>query len=464
MPDNLAHPSDQGVRAEAGRLLALAWPIILSGLNWTLMQIIDVAVVGHYGTDDLAALGASRTLTFIAIVLGISALTGVLVFTAQADGGGRLKETGDDFRSGLMLGTALGAVVMIVLGGWAEELLALIDVEPAMRAPAARVVEAMAIAFPAQLAFYAASYFLEGISRPRSVMTVNLLMLPLNAVLAWAWVGGRLGFPEMGAVGAGLATAAASWAGAGAMILFAWFVPDAGARGVRDFSAAALRRAARGVPRLAWFGTIPATAASLELAGFAWLMVLSTQLGNAVAAGFQAMLAVHNLFFAIGYGFASAAGVRVGNAVGAGEPEQAWRRALIAAGLSGLIVGFFSLLLVLFPAFAVQSFSNDPAVLAPAASMLVIMAAFLVFDGWQYLFAASLRSMNEQVWAGVNGIIGFFLVTGGSGWLLVRAGWGADGLAWAAAFGMLATAALQFGRFAWVARLRPFRSAARSSG
>jgi multidrug resistance protein, MATE family len=192
MPDNQASIRTDGVRAEARRLLALAWPIILSGLNWTLMQIIDVAVVGHYGTDDLAALGASRTLTFIAIVLGISALTGVLVFTAQADGGGRLKETGDDFRSGLMLGTALGAVVMIVLGGWAEELLALIDVEPALRAPAARVVEAMAIAFPAQLAFYAASYFLEGISRPRSVMTVNLLMLPLNAVLAWAWVGGRL--------------------------------------------------------------------------------------------------------------------------------------------------------------------------------------------------------------------------------------------------------------------------------
>ena len=44
---------------EARRILRLAWPIMLTSLNWTLMHIIDVAVVGHYGTEELAALAAS---------------------------------------------------------------------------------------------------------------------------------------------------------------------------------------------------------------------------------------------------------------------------------------------------------------------------------------------------------------------------------------------------------------------
>jgi MATE family multidrug resistance protein len=70
-----------------------------------------------------------------------------------------------------------------------------------------------------------------------------------------------------------------------------------------------------------------------------------------------------------------------------------------------------------------------------------------------------LRSLGEQVWAGLNGIIGFFVVTGGLGWLLVRQGWGADGLAYAAGIGMLACAVLQFARLAWVLR----RSARSSS-
>ena len=104
---------------EGRRILRLAWPIMLTSLNWTLMHIIDVAVVGHYGTGELAALAASRTLTFIAIVMGFSGLSGVLVFASRADGGGRLAETGDIFRSGLALGLAIGLVtggILTLLG------------------------------------------------------------------------------------------------------------------------------------------------------------------------------------------------------------------------------------------------------------------------------------------------------------------------------------------------------------
>jgi len=439
---------------EARRILRLAWPIMLTSLNWTLMHIIDVAVVGHYGTDELAALAASRTLTFIAIVMGFSGLSGVLVFASRADGGGRLAETGEIFRSGIALGLIAGLVTMAVLMLWAYPLLDLVEVEPSLLGPGAAVVEAMALAFPAQFLLAGASYFLEGISRPRRVMIVNLSMLPVNALLAWAWVGGHLGLPALGAVGAAYATATVSWAGAAAMILLIWRLPRAHERRIRDLSPAALRRAIAGVPPLAWFGLVPAIGASLELAGFAWLMVLSTQLGNAAAGAFQAMLSIHNLAFALSMGFGSAAGVRVGNAIGAGERGEAWPRAMIAGGLAALMLGFTSLLLVFGARFWVLPFSDDPAVIVLAASMLAIMGAFLIFDGLQYVYGAALRSLGEQVWAGINGILGFFVVTGGLGWLLVRQGWGPDGLAFAAGAGMLVCALLQFGRFAWVLKIR----------
>lgn len=438
--------------AEARRILRLAWPIMLTSLNWTLMHIVDVAVVGHYGTGELAALAASRILTFISIVIGFSGLTGVLVYAARADGGGRLAETGDILRSGLMLGLMAGLTAMAVLGLWAYQLLGLVGVEPALIAPGTAVVQAMVFAFPAQFVLAGASYFLEGISRPRRVMAVNLLMLPVNALLAWAWVGGHFGLPAWGAVGAACATAAVSWVGALLMLMLIWTLPRAQERQVRDWSPPALRRALAGVPRLAWFGLVPAIGAALELAGFAWLMVLSTQLGNATAAAFQAMLSLHNLIFAMSIGLGSGAGVRVGNAVGAGEREQAWPRAMIAGGLCLLFLGTLSLLVVLFARPLVWPFSADPAVLPLAASMLAIIAAFLVFDGLQYVFGAALRSLGEQVWAGLNGIVGFFAVTGGLGWLLVRQGWGADGLAYAAGLGMLVCAVLQFARLAFVLR------------
>lgn len=457
MEDNLT----ESWRAEAGRILRLAWPIMLTSLNWTLMHLIDVAVVGHYGTAELAALGASRIVTFIVLVMGFSGLTGILVFAARADGGGRLAETGDIFRSGLVLALSVGLAAALVLGLFAHDLLALFGVEPALQRPGANVVQAMALGFPAQLLLGASSYFLEGISRPQRVMAINLIMLPVNGLLAWAWVGGHFGLPALGAVGAALATATASWAGALAMFLVVWRLPRAAERQVRDFSGAALRRALQGAGPLAWFGLVAAIGATLELAGFSTLMVLSTQLGNATAGAFQAMLSIHNIAFALSMGFGSAAGVRVGNAVGAGERERAWSRAVIAGTLCAALLAMLSLLLVFAAPALVWPFSNDPAVLALAALMLSIMGAFLVFDGLQYVFGASLRSLGEQVWAGVNGIIGFFLITGGSGLLFVRSGHGAAGLALAAGLGMLACGLLQFARFWYVLRVR---KVARSSG
>ena len=438
--------------AEAGRILRLAWPIMLTSLNWTLMHLIDVVVVGQFSTAELAALAASRTLTFISIVIGFGGLSGVLVYVSRADGGGRLAETGDVLRSGLGLALLLAAATMALLIARAEPLLWLVGVADPLNAPGAAVVRAMALAYPAQFILAASSFFLEGISRPRRVMAVYLSTLPLNALLAWAWVGGHLGLPALGAVGAAYATATASSAGALLMLLLCWRLPRAEARGVRDWSAAALRRALAGVRGLAWFGLVPAVAAALELAGFAWLLALSTQLGAAAAGAFQVMLSIHNIAFALSMGFGSAAGVRVGNAVGAGERAEAWPRALIAGGLSTIVLAVLSVGLVVFAEAAVWPFSNDPEVLALAASMLAVIAAFLVFDGLQYVFGSALRSLGEQVWAGLSGIVGFFLVTGGLGWWLVRAGWGPDGLAYAAGMGMLVSGLMQLGRLAWVLR------------
>jgi MATE family multidrug resistance protein len=459
MEDNLRADEPGDRRNEAGRIVRLAWPIMLTSLNWTLMHLIDVAVVGHYGTAELAALGASRTVTFIVLVFGFAGLTGILVFAARADGAKRLADTGDIYRSGLMLALLVGIASSLVLGLFAFDLLGLFGVAPALQRPGANVVTAMALGFPAQLLLGASAYFLEGISRPQRVMAINLIMLPFNGLLAWAWVGGHFGLPALGAVGAALATATVSWLGALAMIGTVWLLPHAAEREVRDFSGPALRRALKGVGPLAWFGLVPGVGAMLELAGFSTLMVLSTRLGNEAAAAFQAMLSIHNIAFALSMGFGSAAGVRVGNAVGAGQRAEAWPRAMIAGGLCALLLGLISLLLVFAAHVLVWPFSDDPGVLALAASMLSVMGAFLVFDGLQYVFGAALRSLGEQVWAGVNGVFGFFLTTGGLGLLFVHTGWGAAGLALAAGLGMLASALLQFGRFWWV-----LRKSGRSSG
>lgn len=448
-------PATRPLADETRRILALAWPVMLTSLNWTILSVTDIVVVGLTGTAQVAALGASRALTFVTIVAGLAWLSGTLVFTARAEGAADLPRTGATLRAGLLLALGLGLGGAIGFALCAEGLLAGIGVAPALIGPAARVVRVMALSYPLQLTIVAASFFLEGIARPRRVMAVNLTMLPLNALLAWALSGGHLGLPALGAVGAAAATATASLLGAAGMLAAAWTAPQARARGVRDVSRAAWAAALPAAARLARFGVMPAIASGLELAGFSILIALSTDFGAVTAHAFQIVFAVHNVTFGVALGLGSAAGVRAGNAVGAGDPAAAIPRTLLAVGLAALCTGMLAALIVLARVPIVSGFPAAPGVHAVALAMLPVWAPFILFDGVQVVLVYALRSLGDQVATGINSILAFFVVTGGAGWLLVHGGWGPLALVYASGIGMVAAAALHGARFARVsARLR----------
>lgn len=433
---------------ETRRLLALAWPVVLTSLNWTLLQVTDVMVVGLVATEEVAALGASRALGFVGIVAGLSWLSGVLVMASRADGAGDLPRTGGVLREGLVLGLLLGVAIGGLFLVTAEPLLALVGVAADRIDESARVVRAFAIAFPFQLVNVAAAFFLEGVSRPGRVAAVNLSVLPVNAVLAWALSAGHLGLPALGAVGAALATSIASLLGAAGMVASALTLPRAREREVRRTDRAAWAGVPRGVAALAAFGLVPAIASGLELAGFSILIALSTQLGDVAAHAFQIVFSIHNVTFAIAIGLGSAAGVRAGNAVGEGQPAAAIPRTLIAVGLA---IGALGLLVLILRATApgiVALFPATAPVHVLGTAMLAIWAPFIVFDGIQVVLMYALRSLGDQVAAGVNSIFAYFIVSGGLGWWLVHQGMGPMALVWASGLGMVAAAVLHGGRFA----------------
>ncbi len=444
-------PADR-LPLETRRLLALAWPVVMTSLNWTLLHVTDVAVVGLVSTDQVAILSASRSLSFITIVAGLGFSSGILVFAARADGAGELAASGRVLREGLILALGLGSALGLILYCFASPLLLGLGVAPRLVPETAGIIRVLGLSYPLLMIIIAVSYFLEGISRPGRVMVVNLAILPFNAVLAWALSGGHFGLPVLGALGAVLATAIAYGIGAAGMLLAVWTLPRASARGVRDFTMLAWAGVGAGAWRLLRFGIVPAIASGLELVGFAVLIALSTQLGDSVAHGFQIVFSIHNVIFSIALGLGSAAGVRVGNAVGEGQPAAAIPRTLIAVTIASVAIGLIALLLVLAAGPIVALFPATAAVHHVALAMLVIWAPFIIFDGIQVVLVYALRSLGDQVIAGINSIIAYFLVTGGLGLVLVQGGWGPTGLVLASGIGMVAAALLHAVRFYAISR------------
>ena len=108
-----------------------------------------------------------------------------------------------------------------------------------------------------------------------------------------------------------------------------------------------------------------------------------------------------------------------------------------------------SALLMLFAGPIVDHYPATPEVHALAIAMLLVWAPFMLFDGLQLVFTYALRSLGDQVVAGLNSILAFFVITIALGqWLIVR-GMGPMALVWCVCISMLACAVLQGGRLAW---------------
>ena len=126
--------------------------------------------------------------------------------------------------------------------------------------------------------------------------------------------------------------------------------------------------------------------------------------------------------------------------------------AALVFGSAALVLGGVALLYFLFAPLIATPFSDDPRVRILVVAMLTRLAIFIPFDGLQLCFMSALRSLGDQVAAGINGIISYFLVAGGLGWWLYAAGAGPLGLVWAAGAGMIVATLLQGGRMAWISR------------
>lgn len=442
--------------AEARRIMALAWPVTLTNLQWILLNLIDTALVGHASTRELGHLGAGRVITYVAVVMALASLSSILVFAARADGAGDRRAAGDVLRQGLLFAGALALVATTGLLLGADALMRWAGVPPDLRDGGAFFVRMMALAYPPQFVFLAASYFMEGISRPRVAMWINIATLPMNALFAWVLIEGRFGLPALGAGGAALGTALAVSVAAVAILAHIARMPDArafGLVGAAGTRAGRWRAAWREGAALRRFAVAPGVSAGLELVGFSVLVALSTGFGAATAGAFQAAIAYHNLSLAASLGLGSAAGVRVGNAIGAGERHLARTRGYLAAGLALATLLACAVLFRVAAPLLVPFISSDPAVVAPGVEMLRRLTLWLPFDGVQLVFLFCLRALGDQVAAGALSVFAFFVVMGGLGWWLVeRAGAGPLALVDALAAGIVMAAVLQGARFEQVAR------------
>lgn len=374
-------------------MLRLAGPVVVAEVGWMAMGIVDTIVVGPLGAEATGAVGLGSNLYIAAAIFGIGLLLGLDTLVSQEHGAGREDDARRSLAQGVYLAAALTPPLMMAIRGMVP-LLPRLGVREEILRLTVPYLEALAWGTAPLLLFSAFRRYLQGVGVVKPITFALVTANLVNAAACWGLVYGKLGLPKMGVEGSGWATSLArAYLMAVGVGAFAIYGPLS-RRGSNPFRAWPRPDWAR-LGKLAALGLPAALQITLEVGVFATATLLAGRLDAASLASHQIVLNVSSLTYMVPLGVASAGAVRVGQALGRGEPEAAstsgWTALLIGSGF--MTASGIALLTIARPIIGV--FTEDPRVIETTARLFTLAAAFQLFDGVQVVATGVLRGAGD---------------------------------------------------------------------
>ena len=443
---SVAGGRDIAVRSELARLLKLAGPVVLARLGIMAMGLTDAIVVGRYSAVQLGyhALGWAPTNVVITMVVGL--LSGIQVMTARAIGEGRRHEVGAVLRRGMAYSLWIGLGSMIVLMAGGPPFLHAIGLSRDLADGASPPLMVFALSSIPYALSVAASFWLEGLSRPGPAAWAMWAANGVNLAFDLLLVPGTFGLPPLGAVGGACATFGARTALCVFLLAYIARMPEARALGV--FDKPARDPVAEAEQRRIGFGA--GLSNVFEVTAFNSLNVIAGWISALAVAGWAITLNITAVVFMVPLGLATAGGVRVGAAYGAREPARVRRAALVVFGVTAVYGALVSFVVWPLAGTIVGLYTSDARTLAMARPALALACLMFLPDALQVVTAQALRARGDVWLPSVTHLMSYILLMAPlAWWLAIPMGQGVTGMVAAVILASLVSCGLLLTRF-WI--------------
>jgi MATE family multidrug resistance protein len=379
------------LRSELRALLALAIPVILSEIGWVAMGIVDTIMVGRLGPGAIGAVGISSASYYAPALFGIGILLGLDTVVSQAWGRRDFQVCHQWLAQGVYLVLAYTPFAMLGIAA-VPLLFARIGINPAVSGDAAVYLRILNLGTLPLFIYAAFRRYLQGVGRVRPVTFTLISANLINWGGNWALIYGHLGLPAMGLKGSAVSTCLARIYMAAVLVFFAW-----------------QHERRRGHPLFAhWPGPhwqqlraligLGAPAAGqivLEVGAFGVATLMAGRLTADALAAHQIVLNCASTTFMVPLGMSAAAAVAVGHAVGAGDLPRARRAGWLALASGASFMAVAACFFLLFPRPLLHIYTQDETVVSVGTHLLVLAAAFQIFDGIQTVATGALRGIGE---------------------------------------------------------------------
>ncbi|GBE25279.1 DNA-damage-inducible protein F [bacterium BMS3Bbin02] len=398
----------------------IAWPALGALAADPLISIVDTAFVGRIGTPELAALGVAAAVFLFAFALFNFLAYGTTPLIAGALGQGNDDEAAKFAGQAIGVAIGLGVIGMVLLRGFATEIVDLVGGGGDTVVLATRYVTIRALALPAMLVITAGHGIFRGHGDTRTPLWITIVFNVVNVVLDPLLIFGA----GWGLGGAAVATVIAQYVGA--VLFLVWLLRPVDTVPLVSFTRPSFETT--GV-FLHVGGAIVVRTTSLLIA-FTVATSVAARLSSVAVAGHQV---VGQIWFFLGFAI-DALAIAAQTLVARVRVElglEAVRRLTFRLLWMGLVVGgVFSVLLIALRPWIARWFTQSEAVLAEVDSVYPILiwlvplgALVFVWDGIAIGFT-SLRFIAGAMAVAMVIAVAVLMLVEPRGWGLPGVWWG----------------------------------------
>lgn len=379
-----------------GELLRIAFPLIVSTGTWSVQHFVDRMFLTWYSPEAIAAAMPAGILNFTITCIFVGTASYVSTFVAQYFGAKQYERCGPSLWQGIYI-ALIGGVVLVMFVPLADFIFRIIGHAPEIQTYEHIYFKILCYGAAPVIASSALSAFFSGLGRTRPVMWVNISVTVVNLMLDWLLIFGHWGFPEMGIVGAGIATVSGF-----CFSVFVFFILISRTSYTRKYATLKGWRFDRRLfTRLIKFGFPNGVHFFIDIAGFSAFILLIGRLGIVSLAASNIAFNINTLAFMPMIGMGIAISVLVGQRLGENRPELAERSTYSASHLTFIYMTTIALLYVVWPELFIEPFAanSDPARFVPirelTAVLLRFVALYSIFDTMNIIFSSAIKGAGD---------------------------------------------------------------------
>ena len=392
---------DSSVKELYKKVFTIGIPVSIENMIYSLMNFIDVFMVGKenvalgLGTAAVAGLGFANQvfMIFIVSLFGLNSGGGILAaqYYGKKDYKNLKKCLGITITVGLLFSFLFFLMGLFI----PEKIIGIFTSDPKVLKLGANYFRIIALIYPLIGLGYSFNMQLRAIGKNQYSLYSTIIGLCINLVGNYLFINGNLGFPAMGVVGAAIATVIARIVSVFYLIYIIYKnkLPMAG-----NFQE---------LFKLSWSFIVKALKISLPVFGheIMWVtgvsmyVIIYGRIGTQATAAIQVVKSISNLVFTLVFGLSSGTAAIIGQEIGAGNEENAYKYGVELLKIS-LVIGTAVALFVYAICPVVLILMKVDSAIYPLARQIVFSEGILIIiktTGTLFIVGV-LRAGGDTLW------------------------------------------------------------------